>query len=88
MKSFEELVNEQMLIMDKLLSMQTELDRYRELEKELRNRKKEQDLLSVQDDIMEMKKELNSIQNLFMQLTERVIESYQTKSATEKIMND
>ncbi|PQD94737.1 hypothetical protein CYL18_12250 [Pradoshia eiseniae] len=88
MKSFEELVNEQMLIMDKLLSMQTELDRYRELEEELRNRKKEQDLLSVQDDIMEMKKELNSIQNLFMQLTERVIESYQTKSATEKIMND
>ena len=54
----------------------------------MRNSKKEQDLLSVQDDIMEMKKELNSIQNLFMQLTERVIESYQTKSATEKIMND
>jgi hypothetical protein len=88
MKSFEELVNEQMLIMDKLLNMQTELDRYRELEEELRNRKKEQDLLSVQDDIMEMKKELNSIQNLFMQLTERVIESYQTKSATEKIIHD
>jgi len=88
MKSFEELVNEQMLIMDKLLNMQTELDRYRELEEELRNRKKEQDLLSVQDDIMEMKKELNSIQNLFMQLTERVIGSYQTKSATEKIIHD
>ncbi|KMY46555.1 hypothetical protein AC622_16625 [Bacillus sp. FJAT-27916] len=88
MKSFEELVNEQMLIMDKLLNMQTELDRYRELEEELRNRKKEQDLLSVQDDIMEMKKELNSIQNIFMQLTERVIESYQTKSSTEKIMHD
>ena len=88
MKSFEELVNEQMLIMDKLLNMQTELDRYRELEEELRNRKKEQDLLSVQDDIMEMKKELNSIQNLFMQLTERVIESYQAKSATEKIIHD
>ena len=88
MKSFEELVNEQMLIMDKLLNTQTELDRYRELEEELRNRKKEQDLLSVQDDIMEMKKELNSIQNIFMQLTERVIESYQTKSSTEKIMHD
>ena len=88
MKSFEELVNEQMLIMDKLLNMQTELDHYRELEEELRNRKKEQDLLSVQDDIMEMKKELNSIQNIFMQLTERVIESYQTKSSTEKIMHD
>lgn len=88
MKSFEELVNEQMLIMDKLLNMQTELDRYRELEEELRNRKKEQDLLSVQDDIMEMKKELNSIQNIFMQLTERVIESYQTKSSTEKVMHD
>ncbi len=56
MKSFEELVNEQMLIMDKLLNMQTELDRYRELEEELRNRKKELDLLSVQDDIIEMKK--------------------------------
>lgn len=88
MKSFEELVNEQMLIMDKLLNMQTELDRYRELEEELRNRKKEQDLLSVQDDIMVMKKELNSIQNIFMQLTERVIESYQTKSSAEKIMHD
>ena len=88
MKSFEELVNEQMIIMDKLLNMQTELDRYRELEEELRHRKKEQDLLSIQDDIMEMKKELNSIQNLFMQLTERVIESYQTKSATEKIIHE
>ncbi|OCA82484.1 hypothetical protein F7984_03070 [Pradoshia sp. D12] len=81
MKSFEELVNEQMVIMDKLLHMQTELDRYMELEEELRNRKNDEDLLCVQDDISEMKRELDTIQTIFMQLTEKVIESYQSKSA-------
>ena len=83
MKTFEELVNEQMVIMDKLLQMQTELDRYMDLEEELRSRKNVVDLLSVQDDIHEMKKELDTIQTIFMQLTEKVIESYQSKSATE-----
>jgi hypothetical protein len=81
MKSFEELVNEQMVIMDKLLHMQTELDRYMELEEELRNRKNDEDLLCVQDDISEIKRELDTIQTIFMQLTEKVIESYQSKSA-------
>ena len=83
MKSFEELVNEQMVIMDKLLHMQTELDRYMDLEEELRNRKTDIELLSVQDDINEMKKELDTIQTIFMQLTEKVIESYQSKSVSE-----
>ena len=83
MKSFEELVNEQMIIMDKLLHMQTELDRYMDLEIELRNRKTDIELLSVQDDINEMKKELDTIQTIFMQLTEKVIESYQSKSVSE-----
>ncbi len=83
MKSFEELVNEQMEIMDKLLHMQTELDRYMDLEEELRNRKNHADLLTVQDDISEMKKELDTIQTIFMQLTEKVIESYQAKSVSE-----
>mgnify|MGYP003463597287 FL=1 len=81
MKSFEELVNEQMVIMDKLLHMQTELDRYMELEEELRNRKNDEDLLCVQDDISEMKRELDTIHTISMQLTEKVIESYQSKSA-------
>ena len=83
MKSFEELVNEQMIIMDKLLHMQTELDRYMDLEEELRNRKNATDLVSVQEDITEMKRELDSIQTIFMQLTEKVIESYQSKAASE-----
>ena len=83
MKSFEELVNEQMIIMDKLLHMQTELDRYMDLEEELRNRKNATDLVSVQEDITEMKRELDSIQTIFMQLTEKVIESYQAKAASE-----
>ncbi len=81
MKSFEELVNEQMVIMDKLLHMQTELDRYMEMEEELRNRKNDVDLLCVQEDISEMKRELDTIQSIFMQLTEKVIESYQSKPA-------
>ena len=83
MKSFEELVNEQMVIMDKLLHMQTELDRYMELEEELRNRKDPSDLVSVQEDIIEMKRELDTIQTIFMQLTEKVIESYQSKATSE-----
>ena len=83
MKSFEELVNEQMVIMDKLLHMQTELDRYMDLEEELRNRKNTLDLVSVQEDISEMKRELDTIQSIFMHLTEKVIESYQSKTAPE-----
>ena len=83
MKSFEELINEQMVIMDKLLHMQTELDRYMELEEKLRTRKNDADLLCVQDDITEMKRELDTIQAIFMQLTEKVIESYQSKPATK-----
>jgi hypothetical protein len=76
MDQFNRLVSEQMLTMEKLLFIQGELERCQEIEEELRELQNATNLESIQLDILQMKKELKEIQEIFEQQTEEVIKSY------------
>jgi hypothetical protein len=78
MNEFNRLVSEQMKTMDRLLFLQSELERCQEIEMELRAIQLETELESVQLEIANMKKDLKEIQQMFEQQTEDVIRSYQS----------
>ena len=77
MDEFNRLVTEQLKTMDRLLFLQSELERCQEIELELRQIQQETKLESVQHEIAKMKKELKEIQQIFETQTEDVIRSYQ-----------
>ncbi|MFT4416707.1 YgaB family protein [Fredinandcohnia humi] len=79
MSNFNDLVGEQLKTMDKLLFIQSEIERCQELESELIELQKETELQSIQEEIKKMKEELLQIHDLFQQQTEEVIRSYQEK---------
>jgi hypothetical protein len=76
MNHFNRLVSEQMMTMEKLLYLQSELERCQEIETQLQKLQNETELESVQFDIHQMKKELKEIQEIFEKQTEEVIQSY------------
>lgn len=76
MNHFSRLVSEQMMTMEKLLYLQTELERCQEIEEQLLTLQSETELESIQIDINQMKKELKEIQEIFEKQTEEVIQSY------------
>ncbi|OLS36811.1 YgaB family protein [Bacillus sp. MRMR6] len=76
MNHFNRLVSEQMMTMEKLLYLQSELERCQEIETQLQKLQNETELESVQFDINQMKKELKEIQEIFEKQTEEVIQSY------------
>ncbi|MFE8700565.1 YgaB family protein [Cytobacillus sp. FJAT-54145] len=78
MNNFNRLVSEQMVTMDKLLFIQSELERCKEIEKELKELQQETQLKSIQLEINRMKKELKEIHQTFESQTEEVIRSYQS----------
>jgi DNA mismatch repair ATPase MutS len=77
MNDFNRLVSEQMKTMEKLLELQSELERCQEIEKELVKLEEEAKLEDVQAEIIRMKNELKNIHRIFEQQTEEVIRSYQ-----------
>lgn len=77
MKAFNHLVSEQMQTMEKLLYLQSELERCEEIEEELKMLQQETELESIQIEIASMKKELKEIHQIFENQTEEVIRSYQ-----------
>ncbi len=79
MSNFDDLVGEQLKTMDKLLFIQSEIERCQELEKQILELQKETELQSIQDEISRMQEELVQIHDLFQQQTEEVIRSYQGK---------
>ncbi|MFS0862701.1 YgaB family protein [Fredinandcohnia sp. 179-A 10B2 NHS] len=79
MSNFDNLVGEQLKTMDKLLFIQSEIERCQQLELELAELQKETELQSIQEEIKHMKDELLQIHNLFQQQTEEVIRSYQER---------
>lgn len=81
-KIFTELVQEQMKTMDQLLFLQSELERCQQIEAELIELQQESKLISVQQDIEQMKMELKKIQKTFERQTEEVIQSYQLEEQT------
>lgn len=82
MEQFNRLVSEQMKTMEKLLFIQSELERCQEIEEELIVLQKETELVSVQYEINRMKEELKEIQQVFENQTEEVIRSYQLMDLT------
>ncbi|MFN2747898.1 MULTISPECIES: YgaB family protein [Bacillus] len=77
MPEFENLVQGQMEIMDKLLYLQAEIERCQEIEKELAALEKKAQLLSIREEISQKRKDLAAIQDLFQKQTEQVIQAYQ-----------
>lgn len=77
MSDFSQLVSEQMATMEKLLYIQTELERCQEIEEELKLLQKHAKLESIQDEIQQMKQDLREIHQIFERQTEELIKSYQ-----------
>jgi hypothetical protein len=81
MNNFNRLVSEQMETMEKLLFLQSEIERCQGIEKELIALQEETKLESIQDDIAKMKRELKEIHETFEKQTEELIQSYQNVNA-------
>ena len=82
MEEFNRLITEQMKTMDKLLFLQSELERCQDIEKQLKKLEQENELESVQMELSKMKDELKEIQKMFEMQTEDVIRSYQEMKVT------
>jgi hypothetical protein len=82
MQEFNRLVAKQMQTMDRLLFLQSELERCQEIETVLKELQQESQVASVQLEIIKMKKELKDIQQQFELQTEEVIRSYQEIGVT------
>ena len=85
MDHFNRLVSEQMKTMEKLLYLQGELERCQEIEEQLQILQNATDLESIQNDILQKKKELKEIQFIFEKQTEEVIKTYQDFNLTAPI---
>lgn len=82
MEQFDIEVAKQIEIMDKLLYLQAEIERCQSIEKQLIELENGTKLLSVQNEIKEMKEELLSIQLLFQKQTEETLRSYKKSAIT------
>ncbi|RFU62999.1 YgaB family protein [Peribacillus glennii] len=81
MKEFDRLINEQLKTMEKLLFLQSEIERCQEIEQQLGHLQEQTELDSINDEIIRMKQELSGIQDMFEQQTEEVIRFYQESQA-------
>ncbi|MCP3739663.1 YgaB family protein [Rossellomorea sp. BNER] len=79
MAKFEQLVTSQMRTMDKLLFLQSEIERCKKVEQELIILQEKGKLRSISIEILEMKKELKQVQEKFQEQTNEVIRTYQEK---------
>ncbi|MEI2666853.1 YgaB family protein [Rossellomorea sp. LJF3] len=78
---FNELVNVQLETMDKLLYLQSEIERCQELEEELIELQEMTKVESIQKEILRKKKDLREIQKTFQEQTDEVIRSYQKEQS-------
>lgn len=79
---FNKLITDQLKTMDKLLFLQSEIERCQEIEKELAELQQQSKLESIHKEITEMKEELKGIQKEFQDQTNEVIQMY----SEEKVM--
>ena len=82
MEEFNRLITEQMKTMDKLLFLQSELERCEDIEIQLKKLEQENELESVHRELSKMKDELKELQKMFETQTEDVIRSYQEMNVT------
>ena len=71
-----------MKTMDKLLFLQSELERCEDIEIQLKKLEQENELESVHRELSKMKGELKELQKMFEMQTEDVIRSYQEMNVT------
>jgi YgaB-like protein len=71
-----------MKTMDKLLFLQSELERCEDIEIQLKKLEQENELESVHRELSKMKDELKKLQKMFEMQTEDVIRSYQEMNVT------
>lgn len=77
MDKFNELVSTQMQTMEKLLYLQSELERCQEIEKQLDALKQSAELEDLRMEIDRKKHDLKEIHRMFEKQTEEVIHTYQ-----------
>lgn len=82
MNDFNRLVSEQMITMEKLLSLHSELEHYQEMEVELRCLQNQVEIEKLENEIRRKKNEINEIQMVFEKQTEAVIQSYRKMEFT------
>ncbi|WP_456272044.1 YgaB family protein [Bacillus sp. AK031] len=82
MSQFNKLITDQLKTMDKLLFLQSEIERCQEIEKELAELQQQSKLESIHKEIAAMKMELKEIQEVFQEQTNEVIQMY----AEEKVV--
>ncbi|MFC0273817.1 YgaB family protein [Metabacillus herbersteinensis] len=79
MNQFDYLVREQLKTMDKLLYLQSEIERCEEIKEQLNQLQDEAKAESVQFEIEQMRLQLYQIQHMFEKQTEEVIRTYQNQ---------
>jgi DNA mismatch repair ATPase MutS len=82
MDKFNELVSTQMQTMEKLLYLQSELERCQEIEKQLDALKQSAELEDLRMEIDLKKQDLKEIHRMFEKQTEEVIHTYQELAVT------
>jgi DNA mismatch repair ATPase MutS len=82
MDKFNELVSTQMQTMEKLLYLQSELERCQEIEKQLDALKQSAELEELRLEIDRKKLDLQEIHQMFEKQTEEVIHTYQQLAVT------
>lgn len=81
MEEFNRLINNQLKTMDKLLLLQSEIERCQDIEKQLITLQEESEAVTIQEEIQLMKQELKSIHDMFERQTEEVIRYFQQEQA-------
>lgn len=77
MEEFDRLIGEQLKTMDKLLLLQSEIEKCQEIEQQLCALEELKQIQSIGEEVQRMKKELTNIQYIFERQTEDVIRYYQ-----------
>ncbi|MBT2613944.1 MULTISPECIES: YgaB family protein [unclassified Bacillus (in: firmicutes)] len=81
MEEFNRLINNQLKTMDKLLLLQSEIERCQDIEKQLLALEEESEAVTIQEEIQLKKQELKNIHEMFEQQTEEVIRYFQQGQA-------
>jgi len=81
MEEFNRLINNQLKTMDKLLLLQSEIERCQDIEKQLLALEEENEAVTIQEEIQLKKQELKSIHDMFETQTEEVIRYFQQGQA-------
>ncbi|MFJ7754477.1 YgaB family protein [Peribacillus muralis] len=77
MEEFNRLINNQLKTMDKLLLLQSEIEKCQDIEKQLLALQEESEAITIQEEIQLKKQELKSIHDRFESQTEEVILYFQ-----------